>query len=99
MTDRYQVIRDALPILIAEAQEKGGRNERAALVVELLEERDTLLADRDRLRDALKAERERCVEAVREVAEGYRSTKWGKAAESIGDNCIDAIRRVRPGNG
>lgn len=42
MTDRYQVIRDALPILIAEAQAKGGRNERAALIVELLEERDAL---------------------------------------------------------
>ena len=42
MTDRYQVIREALPALIAEAQAKGGRNERAALIVELLEERDAL---------------------------------------------------------
>lgn len=55
MTDRYQVIRDALPILIAEAQANGGRNERAALIVELLEERDALLADRDRLKEALEA--------------------------------------------
>ena len=50
MTDRYQVIRDALPILIAEAQAKGGRNERAALIVELLEERDALLSALEKAR-------------------------------------------------
>lgn len=42
MTDRYARIREALPILIAEAQAKGGRNERAELIVDLLEERDAL---------------------------------------------------------
>lgn len=50
MTDRYQVIREALPALIAEAQAKGGRNERAALIVELLEERDALQAEVEWLR-------------------------------------------------
>lgn len=53
MTDRYARIREALPILIAEAQAKGGRNERAALIVELLEERDALKAENDRLRAAI----------------------------------------------
>jgi len=52
--DRYARIREALPILIAEAQAKGGRNERAALIVELLEERDAQQAEIERLREQLR---------------------------------------------
>lgn len=42
--DKYQLLRDNLPQLIAEASRQGGVNRRAQLVIDLLEERDQLVA-------------------------------------------------------
>jgi len=44
MEDKYQLLRDNLPVLIAEAARDGGINPRAQLIIELLEERDQLAA-------------------------------------------------------
>ena len=41
---------------------------------------------------AIKKEREECVSACQVERESYRGTGWGKHAETIIDNCIDAIR-------
>lgn len=61
--------------------------ERLRAEVARLKEHAVVLANTER-----HVERERCAAAAREVAEGYRSTEWGKAAECIGDACIAAIR-------
>ncbi len=44
MMDKYQLLRDNLPELIAEASRQGGVNRRAQLVIDLLEERDQIMA-------------------------------------------------------
>lgn len=44
MEDKYQLLPDSLPELVAEAAREGGINPRAQLIIELLEERDQLAA-------------------------------------------------------
>lgn len=77
MTDRYGALREALPILIAEAQAKGGRNERAALIVQLLEDRDALQAENERLR----AEVERVTRELMDAT--ARADKLAEALEEV----------------
>jgi hypothetical protein len=38
------------------------------------------------------SERDACAKACEEVAESYRGSRYGKAAECIGDNCVESIR-------
>lgn len=42
--NKYQLLRQSLPELVAEATRAGGINPRAQLIIELLEERDQLAA-------------------------------------------------------
>jgi len=81
MADRYGAIREALPILIAEAQAKGGRNERAALIVELLEDRDALKAENERLRAEV-AEWKRVAAAQAEL-HGEAEARADRLAEAL----------------
>lgn len=50
------------------------------------------LYDKAALDAAVATERERCAAGALAAAARYRGTKWGKAAECIGDACADAIR-------
>lgn len=73
MSDKYQLLRQSLPELVAEATRQGARNMRSELIIELLEERDALATVRDQIA-ALRGERRVLVQLLLDLTNVVRFT-------------------------